>query len=56
MELEQLRFVVDENTLAVGKIMQRLRDDVTYVGDPLISNLIPRRSLDKLTVTPFTLP
>lgn len=47
MELGQLRFVVDENTLAVGKVMQQLRDDVAYVGDPLISSLIPRRSLDK---------
>ena len=47
MELGQLRFVVDENTLAVGKVMQQLRDDVAYVGDPLISDLIPRRSLDK---------
>ncbi|MGQ0773363.1 MAG: hypothetical protein ACT4NY_02930 [Pseudonocardiales bacterium] len=47
MELGQLRFIVDENTLAVGKVMQQLRDDVAYVGDPLISDLIPRRSLDK---------
>ncbi len=42
-----MRFVVDKNTLAVGKVMQQLRDDVAYVGDPLISDLIPRRSLDK---------
>lgn len=42
-----MRFVVDENTLAVGKVMQQLRDDVAYVGDPLISDLIPCRSLDK---------
>lgn len=27
--------------------MQQLRDDVAYVGDQLISNLIPRRALDK---------
>lgn len=47
MDLGQLRFVVDENTLAVGKVMQQLRDDVAYVGDPLISNLIPLRALDK---------
>lgn len=47
MELNQVRFVVDENTLAVGKVMQQLRDDVAYVGDPLISDLIPRRSLDE---------
>lgn len=47
MELGQVRFVIDENTLAVGKVMQQLRDDVAYVGDLLISDLIPRRSLDK---------
>lgn len=47
MELDRLRFVVDENTLAVGKVMQQLRDDVAYVGDSLIANLIPRRALDK---------
>lgn len=42
-----MRFVVDENTLAVGKVMQQLRDDVAYVGDPLISGLIPRRASDQ---------
>ncbi len=47
MALGQLRFVVDESTLAVGKVMQQLRDDVAYVGDPLIANLIPRRALDQ---------
>lgn len=47
MELGRLWFVVDENTLAVGKVMQQLRDDVAYVGDPRISDLIPRRSLDR---------
>lgn len=47
MELGQVRFVVDENTLAVGKVMQMLRDDVAYVGDPLISDLIPLRSRDR---------
>ncbi|MGH3907611.1 MAG: hypothetical protein ACRDTE_26050 [Pseudonocardiaceae bacterium] len=46
MEFANLRFVVDENTLAVGKVMQQLRDDVAYVGDPLISDLIPLRASD----------
>lgn len=51
MELRQVRFVVDENTLAVGKVMQQLRDDVAYVGDSLISDLIPRGSLDQHWIT-----
>lgn len=27
--------------------MQQLRDDVAYVGDPLVSHLIPLRAQDK---------
>jgi hypothetical protein len=29
-----IRFVVDENILAVGKALVEVRDDVTYFGDP----------------------
>jgi hypothetical protein len=29
-----IRFVVDENLLAVGKALAEVRDDLTYFGDP----------------------
>lgn len=45
MEFADLRFVVDENTLAVGKVMQQLRDDVAYVGDPLPGLVDPHQRI-----------
>ena len=31
-ELDAIRYVVDENTLALGKVMAELRDDTAVIG------------------------
>jgi predicted nucleic acid-binding protein len=47
VELARVRFVVDENTLAIGKVMADLRGDTAYVGAAPIAELLPRRSADR---------
>ncbi len=47
VELARVRFVVDENTLAIGKVMADLRGDTAYIGAAPIAELLPRRSTDR---------
>jgi hypothetical protein len=39
--LEDIRFVVDENTLALGKAVADLRDDTAVVGRDPVAELLP---------------
>jgi PIN domain-containing protein len=41
-ELSAIRYVVDENTLALGKVMAELRDDTAVIGLPPVDQLLRR--------------
>ena len=38
-DLDTIRYFVDENTLALGKVMAGLRDDTAVIGLPPIDRL-----------------
>lgn len=40
VELDAVRYFVDENTLALGKVMAALRDDTAVIGQPPIDQLL----------------
>ena len=44
--LEQIRFVVDENLLGLGRALTHLRRDVALVGEAPLSELLPAGILD----------
>lgn len=45
-ELDYIRYVVDENTLALGKVMAELRDDTAVIGLPPVDQLLQRGMSD----------
>ncbi len=47
MDLADIRFIVDENTLAVGRVMVDLRQDTACIGSPPVIDLLPRESPDR---------
>lgn len=49
--LEDVRFFVDENTLALGRVIAQLRDDVAVIGEPPIDHLL-RRGMDDVDWIP----
>lgn len=45
-ELEAIRYIVDENTLALGKVMAELRDDTAVIGLPPVDQFLRRGMSD----------
>lgn len=45
-ELGAVRFFVDENTLALGKVMAELRDDTAVIGKPPVGHVLWRGMAD----------
>ncbi len=45
-ELGDIRYVVDENTLALGKVIAELRDDTAVIGRPPVDQLLRRGMSD----------
>lgn len=51
-ELDAIRFFVDENTLALGKVLAQLRDDTAVIGSPPIDGLL-RKGMDDVEWIPI---
>jgi hypothetical protein len=49
--LDGVQFFVDENTLALGRVIAQLRDDVAVIGEPPIDHLL-RRGMDDVEWIP----
>jgi hypothetical protein len=47
-----VQFFVDENTLALGRVIAQLRDDVAVIGEPPIDHLL-RRGMDDVEWIPI---
>ena len=50
--LDDVRFIVDENTLALGRAIARLRNDVAVIGEPPVDDLL-RRGMDDVDWIPL---
>lgn len=51
-EFDAVRFFVDENTLALGKVIAELRDDTAVIGLPPVDHLL-RKGMDDVEWIPI---
>ncbi len=49
--LDDVRFFVDENTLALGRAIAQLRNDIAVIGEPPVDHLL-RRGMDDVEWIP----